>query len=232
MRVSDDLHEELLSFPPDGCALSAHSVHDSLLDRQHSRVHDFRRYGWRLPSHMGVAGCWPSAHPVRWTRRRAYADHCPPLVAPLKDGLRIRLEAGAPSRALPVHKITALERSQSSISQLFVQGVVLTWGALRGAIGLAMAAIVHHEQNIPHTVREKVYLHMSGIVALTLVVNGSTMGWALGKLGYTVRSKARNMLATKAVIHLEQVAYEEITKVKRKKAYNHCDWATGALQRL
>jgi len=106
------------------------------------------------------------------------------------------------------------------------QGVVLTWGALRGAIGLAMAAIVHHEQNIPHTVREKVYLHMSGIVALTLVVNGSTMGWALGKLGYTVRSKARNMLATKAVIHLEQVAYEEITKVKRKKAYNHCDWAT------
>jgi len=104
------------------------------------------------------------------------------------------------------------------------QAVVLTWGALRGAIGLAMAAIVAHEQGIPQIVREKVYLHMSGIVALTLVVNGSTMGWALGKLGYTVRSKARNMLATKAVIHLEQVAYEEITKVKRKKAYNHCDW--------
>ena len=106
---------------------------------------------------------------------------------------------------------------------------MLTWGALRGAIGLAMAAIVAHEQGIPTIVREKVYLHMSGIVALTLVVNGSTMGWALGKLGYTVRSKARNMLATKAVIHLEQVAYEEITKVKRKKAYNHCDWITGAL---
>jgi len=104
------------------------------------------------------------------------------------------------------------------------QGVVLTWGALRGGIGLAMAAIVLAEDSIHPKVRQKIFLHMSGIVAGTLVLNGCSMGWALRKLGYTERTIARKILATNAVGDLKRCAIDEIRMVKRSKIFDDADW--------
>merc|ERR1712185_562578 len=50
--------------------------------------------------------------------------------------------------------------------------VVTTWGGLRGAVGLALALMVFNEsETICERVRQKVLLHTSAIVLLTVVVN-------------------------------------------------------------
>jgi sodium/hydrogen exchanger 10/11 len=54
--------------------------------------------------------------------------------------------------------------------------VVTTWGGLRGAMGLALALLVFYDTDrICERVRQKVLLHTSGIVFLTVVVNAISM---------------------------------------------------------
>ena len=101
---------------------------------------------------------------------------------------------------------------------------VLTWGALRGAIGLAMGAIVLAEESIPKAHRDKSFLYISGIVAMTLLVNGSTMGYVLNLLGFIDRTTARKILATNAVSDLKQVACSEIKRVQRCRTFDDADW--------
>eukprot|EP00756_Hemistasia_phaeocysticola_P008149 Hpha_TRINITY_DN14513_c0_g3::TRINITY_DN14513_c0_g3_i1::g.46891::m.46891 len=53
--------------------------------------------------------------------------------------------------------------------------VLVAWGGLRGAVGLALALIIQADDNVAiETVRTKVIFHVSGIVLLTLCVNGVT----------------------------------------------------------
>lgn len=62
--------------------------------------------------------------------------------------------------------------------------VVLTWGGLRGAVGLAMALIVVQTKEINFaTIGSKVLFHTSGIVVLTLLVNATTIKSLLSILG-------------------------------------------------
>ncbi|EGB08653.1 hypothetical protein AURANDRAFT_71604 [Aureococcus anophagefferens] len=59
----------------------------------------------------------------------------------------------------------------------------LGWGALRGAVGLALALVVEENENIDARVRDDVMSAVAGITCLTLVVNGTSMEFALAKLG-------------------------------------------------
>ncbi|MFI3248847.1 MAG: cation:proton antiporter [Rikenellaceae bacterium] len=65
------------------------------------------------------------------------------------------------------------------------ESIILTWGALRGALGLTLALIVSYTEAIPEDIRRQVLLLTSGIVALTLVINATTIKWLLNKLGLT-----------------------------------------------
>eukprot|EP00935_MAST-01C_sp_MAST-1C-sp1_P000727 g727.t1 len=57
----------------------------------------------------------------------------------------------------------------------------MVWGGLRGAVGLALAMVV--ESNISPQEGARVIFHISGISALTLLVNGVTSGPLLKLLG-------------------------------------------------
>jgi hypothetical protein len=52
---------------------------------------------------------------------------------------------------------------------------ILIYGGLRGAVGLIVGLIVEHEQGISPGVRQMIAFHTSGIVLLTLFINGSTI---------------------------------------------------------
>ena len=57
-------------------------------------------------------------------------------------------------------------------------GVVMVWGGLRGAVGLALAISV--KSTISDTVNgDRVVFHISGLAFLTLIVNGTTSGLVL-----------------------------------------------------
>ncbi len=63
------------------------------------------------------------------------------------------------------------------------EAVILTWGALRGALGLTLALIVTYTEGIPEDIRRQILLLTAGIVTLTLVINATTIKWLLKKLG-------------------------------------------------
>jgi NhaP-type Na+/H+ or K+/H+ antiporter len=53
--------------------------------------------------------------------------------------------------------------------------IILVWGGLRGAIGLALALIVVSEESIPHEVRDQILSLTAGIVMLTSLINATTI---------------------------------------------------------
>ena len=70
----------------------------------------------------------------------------------------------------------------------------MAWGGLRGAVGLALAIIVDHDPSVSYVDGSKVIFLVGGIATLTLVVNGTTCGWVLGRLGMMDTPKSSTIL--------------------------------------
>ena len=60
--------------------------------------------------------------------------------------------------------------------------VMMTWGALRGAVSLALALLVENDNNLLCTVQKSVLELTAGIVALTLLINAPTTAMLYTKL--------------------------------------------------
>lgn len=60
--------------------------------------------------------------------------------------------------------------------------VIMTWGGLRGAVGLALALVVENLAG-DDVIGSKFLFHTSGIVVLTLVINATTIQTLLRILG-------------------------------------------------
>lgn len=74
------------------------------------------------------------------------------------------------------------------------EAAVMGWGGLRGAVSLALALIVAKEHGVPEPIREQMLLLTAGVVLGTLVVNGTTVGLLLHRLGFD-RAPAPDRLA-------------------------------------
>lgn len=91
-------------------------------------------------------------------------------------------------------------------------GLVLTWGGLRG--GLSMVLVLGLPQSMPH--RELVVAMTFGVVILSILIQGPTMGWLLRRLGLVgsdgpglyERLRARIRTRRAAASDLQQVALE------------------------
>ncbi len=59
------------------------------------------------------------------------------------------------------------------------KAIVLVWGGLRGAVSLALALTVAQDTLIPKAVGDQVLALCAGVVVLTILVNGTSMGWVL-----------------------------------------------------
>uniref|UniRef100_A0A7S4UKM0 Cation/H+ exchanger transmembrane domain-containing protein n=1 Tax=Alexandrium monilatum TaxID=311494 RepID=A0A7S4UKM0_9DINO len=53
------------------------------------------------------------------------------------------------------------------------EAVICVFGGLRGAVGLAMALLVEHDESMDRPTRVRIAFHTSGIVLATLLVNGT-----------------------------------------------------------
>ena len=60
---------------------------------------------------------------------------------------------------------------------------LLAYSGLRGAIGLCLALVVKFSRKIDPIVQDTVMFFTSGIVLLTLIINGTTTGMVIRKLG-------------------------------------------------
>lgn len=103
---------------------------------------------------------------------------------------------------------------------------VLWWGALRGAIGLALALIVAgvDDKYISPEIKNQFLFLTAGIVTLTLLVNAPTMKWLVNKLGLTKISPAKAIMIKNAKDYLRQSSENAVDRIKLDRFMSHSDW--------
>jgi len=103
---------------------------------------------------------------------------------------------------------------------------VLWWGALRGAIGLALALVVAgvDPKYIPTDVSNQFLTLIAGIVTLTLVVNATTIGLLVKRLGLTKLKPARALMIYNANQYLQSSSENALERLKGDKFLKTANW--------
>lgn len=104
--------------------------------------------------------------------------------------------------------------------------VVVWYGALRGAIGLALALIVAgvDDQYISAEVKNQFLFFTAGIVTLTLLVNASTIKYLVQGLGLTKVSPAKAKMVENAREYLRESTLNQIERLKDDRFIRNSDW--------
>ena len=89
------------------------------------------------------------------------------------------------------------------------EAAVMVWGGLRGAVSLSLALLIDANHLIGDRAREMIFLQTTGIVALTLIINGTTSGMVYKKLNVYPPNPYRPALATQGLrtVHSEMLRY-------------------------
>ena len=103
--------------------------------------------------------------------------------------------------------------------------VVLAYGGLRGTLGLALALIVGIDTFFPERMRKLAVFYMAGIATLSLMINGTTTGFMVRKLGVAkrpeIKKKVQMVIYTQLAIFTNG-AIKELEE--EKKHYKMCDF--------
>lgn len=104
------------------------------------------------------------------------------------------------------------------------ESIILTWGGLRGALGMTLALMVSYTPAIPEEIRSQVLFFTAGTVTLTLCINATTMRWLLNKLGLINVPTARTMMDSKIQNLLHENAENYFERLKTRDALNGANW--------
>jgi NhaP-type Na+/H+ or K+/H+ antiporter len=104
----------------------------------------------------------------------------------------------------------ALRRMGDGVSpkELLVMG----WGGLRGAVGLALALSLRHSPAVDRKLGAQIVFHVGGMAFLTLAVNGTTVAPLLKYLGMTTPSASSERLFELMEHHVKGRMREEYVK--------------------
>lgn len=97
------------------------------------------------------------------------------------------------------------------------ESVILTWGGLRGALGMTLALMVSYTPAIPEDVRSQILFFTAGIVTLTLCVNATTTRWLLNRLGLINTPSARIILENKIQKTIRENSEKYLERLEKEK---------------
>lgn len=104
------------------------------------------------------------------------------------------------------------------------ESAILSWGGLRGALGLTLALMVSYTLPIPEPIRRQVLFLTAGIVTLTLTVNATTIGWMLKKLGLTKIPSSKLLLDYSVREQIYEGSKKYMEELTQREALNATDW--------
>jgi CPA1 family monovalent cation:H+ antiporter len=96
--------------------------------------------------------------------------------------------------------------------------IAILWGGLRGAVTLALALAVTENTAIFVEVKRQVGIVATGFVLFTLLVQGTTLRWVIGRLGLDRLSPIDNALSEQVVAVALQEVRETVAETTRKLA--------------
>ncbi len=102
--------------------------------------------------------------------------------------------------------------------------IVLWYGALRGAVGLALALIVASNSAIPEELRGEFLFITAGLVILTLLINATTIKPLVNKLGLTKISPAKKLIQVNARNYLYSSSQNALEKTKTDRYLSKANW--------
>ncbi len=103
----------------------------------------------------------------------------------------------------------------------FKESVVAWFGALRGAVGLALALIVAGLDSIPIAVRDQFLFLTAGIVVLTLLINATTIKLLVDKLGMTKMPLSKALLLNQAYKSVREEIIKTVEKLKTDRYFKN-----------
>jgi len=101
---------------------------------------------------------------------------------------------------------------------------IITYGGLRGAIGLALALMTVQNTDIEQSFRARVVFHVSIIVLLTLFINATTIGYIVKYLGLTKLGEYEKMVVKNIFDHISEILERERRAMVISPKYSCADW--------
>lgn len=93
------------------------------------------------------------------------------------------------------------------------EATVISWAGLRGAVSLALALSVSQRDDIDPVVRHQILLMTAGVVFLTIVLNGSTMGRLLARYGFDTPPLAKKLAFASAQLGVLEGVDDKISEL-------------------
>jgi len=104
------------------------------------------------------------------------------------------------------------------------EATVVWYGALRGAIGLALALIVAGTEQIDKEIKDQFLFFTAGIVTLTLLINATTIKILVNKLGLTKLSTAKTIAINNTNLYVQQSTEKNIEELKSDRFLRRANW--------
>ena len=102
--------------------------------------------------------------------------------------------------------------------------LVVTWyGALRGAVGLALALIVAGMESLPVNVRDQFLFLTAGIVMLTLLINATTIKFIVNKLGLTKMAASKAVILNQTFNTVTEEMKADLARLSSERYYKNAD---------
>jgi len=98
--------------------------------------------------------------------------------------------------------------------------LAIMWGGLRGAVTLALALAVTESFQVPPTVQREVGIIATGFVLWTLLVQGTTLRWLIGRLGLDRLSPLDMALSNQVIAVALQNVREGVAETTKSHELN------------
>lgn len=99
--------------------------------------------------------------------------------------------------------------------------VAILWGGLRGAVTLALALAVTESFRVPDGIQRMVGILATGFTLFTLLAQGTTLRWIIGRLGLDRLSPIDEALSRQVVAVALQTVREELARVTERMDLPH-----------
>jgi CPA1 family monovalent cation:H+ antiporter len=97
----------------------------------------------------------------------------------------------------------------------------ILWGGLRGAVTLALALAVTESFRVPDGIQRVVGILATGFTLFTLIVQGTTLRWVIGKLGLDRLSPIDEALSRQVVAVALQTVREDVARTTENYELSH-----------
>ncbi|KAJ8598440.1 hypothetical protein CTAYLR_006856 [Chrysophaeum taylorii] len=105
------------------------------------------------------------------------------------------------------------------------QLLVITYGGLRGAVGLALALIINDTDGFASRLQIRILFQIAGIAFLTLMINGTTTRFVLHALELDKISDAQNEVWSHVTVDADRKIAKEINLLRRDQYIGDADWS-------